>query len=119
MDSVGDVVGQVILYAGGGALGAAAMFRFLGEKWIQSKFDTQLQAQRHAQALELQNLKQQIDKELSRTIKLQDQEFKVLPDAWSLLHEALGHISDVVAVFQESSGLEPDGRTALGRVYRR
>jgi len=99
--AVGDFVGSMILYGGGSAAVAYVIFRFLGEKWIESKFSAQLESVKHEHAVELQDLKKKIDAELSRTIKIQDQEFTVLPKAWGLLHEALGQLAVVVSMFRQ------------------
>jgi hypothetical protein len=105
MDQLFDVIGKLVVYGGGAVAIAYAVFRFLGEKWIESKFAAQLEGEKHDHAVELQELKKKVDAELSRTIRAQDKEFTVLPEALGLLHDALDKLSILVAVFREQPDL--------------
>lgn len=114
MQNVGDILVGLLVYGGGPTVIAYAVFRFLGEKWIESKFAVQLEAERHEHAKELQELKKNLDSQLSRIVKLQDREFTVLTEAWGLLQNALGEISALVSLFRqypELSRLRPDRLT--------
>ena len=100
MIQVSNFLWSMVAYGGGASVLAYLIFRFLGEKWIEAKFAAQLDVERHAHAKELQDLKKRIDAELSRTIKLQDREFAVLPEAWGLLHVALDHAAAIVSTYR-------------------
>ena len=50
-------IGRAVTYGGGGAVVAFLLFRFLGSKWIESKFAESLEAYKHAQAKELEAVK--------------------------------------------------------------
>lgn len=101
MQSVGDILVGLLIYGGGPTAIAYAVFRFLGERWIESKFAAQLEAERHEHAKELQELKKKLDSELSRTVKLQDREFAVLAEAWDLLQDAFGEVGALLALFRQ------------------
>jgi hypothetical protein len=101
MQTFGDVLVGLLVYGGGPTAIAYVVFRFLGEKWIESKFAAELEIERHAHAKELQELKKKLDSELSRIVKLQDREFTVLADAWDLLQDALDHVINLVALFRQ------------------
>ena len=101
MQTVGDILVGLLVYGGGPTAIAYVVFRFLGVKWIESKFAAQLEAERHRHAKELQELKKRLDSELSRVIKLQDREFAVLTEAWDLLQDALGEVTALVSLFRQ------------------
>jgi hypothetical protein len=61
------------------------LFKLLGEKWLSSKFSERLEAFKHDQQKEIEHLRFEINKLFDRTTKLHQQEFDVLPKAWSLL----------------------------------
>jgi len=83
-----EFVSKAIAIGGGAATIAYFIFRYLGEKWIESKFAKQLADQKHAQTVELKRLRIEIDSLLSGALKLQEREFEVLPEAWAKLDEA-------------------------------
>ncbi|HKB58780.1 MAG TPA: hypothetical protein VKC56_01920 [Gallionellaceae bacterium] len=101
MQTIGEVLTGLLVYGGGPTAVAYLVFRFLAERWIESKFAAQLETERHEHQKELQELKKKLDSELSKIIKLQDREFSVLGEAWGLLHDALGKLNAIVAMFQE------------------
>jgi hypothetical protein len=105
MDAL-SLLGQLITLAGGGAVVAYGLFRYLGSKWIENKFAERLEQLRHTQALELQRLRVEIDSLLSGAIKLQDKEFQTLPEAWVKLDEAFGQVSHLTAPFQQYPDLD-------------
>ena len=79
---------------------AWVFFRYLGQKWLENKFATQLELERHEHAKELQELKRRLDAQLSRINKLQDREFEVLRDAWDYLQDAEEHVSSLLSVMR-------------------
>jgi hypothetical protein len=72
--------------------GAAAvgygLFKWLGEKWIDQKFEKQMEAYKTEQSRELERLRHKINGVFDRTIRLHTKEFEVLPDLWGKLVEA-------------------------------
>src|SRR5262249_38991523 len=93
-------IGAFIL--GGGALSAIAfgLFRMLGEKWLDAKFEERLAEYKHAQQKEIEQLRFRINALMDRTTKLHQYEFEVLPEAWGRLNEAFGHTGAVVSPVQ-------------------
>lgn len=75
-------------------------FKTFSEKWLDSKFASNLEALRHEQQKELQRLRLTIDTMLDRSVKLQTKEFEVLPQAWALLDEAFIQMRRVSMAFE-------------------
>lgn len=91
-----------ILSAGGiGAAAAVGLCKRFGERWIDNRFDERLQQHKHEQDKEIQRLRAEIDSMLSGTIKLQERDFQILPEAWQLLHESYGRAESIVHPLQE------------------
>ena len=97
---------KILAIGGVAASFAFALFRFWGEKWIENKFQTQLERIRHTHALEIQEFRKNIDGQLNRIIKIQDKEFTVLPEVWLRLYDANLAINIVVALFRRSIDLD-------------
>lgn len=73
---------------GGSAAVGFGLFKWLGEKWIVQKFETQLLAYRAEQERELERLRHRINGVFDRTIRLHTKEFETLPELWGKLVEA-------------------------------
>ena len=101
MGAVGEFVANVLVYGGGPAAVAYLVFRFMGTRWIEERFAERLEAYKHAQAKELAELRLRIDSELNRTIKIQEKEFAVLPEAWTKLQDAVASVNSVVSLMQQ------------------
>lgn len=97
---------EIIAYGGGSAAVAYLLFQWLGKTWIENKFNERLEALRHQQALEVQRLRVEIDTMLSGTLKLQEREFTVLPEAWEKLDEVHLLVSGLVAPLQQYADVE-------------
>lgn len=76
-------------------------FRFLGARWIENRFATRLEAHKHEQAKELEELRHKINAAFSRVTKIHEKEFEVLPEAWNKLQDTLGRISAVTSLYQQ------------------
>ena len=86
-----DIVHWLLAAVGvGGGCTAVAYFafKFLATKWLENKFAERLEAYKHEQQKELEQLKFQINASFDRLTKLHQHEFQVLPDAWALLINA-------------------------------
>lgn len=97
---------EIIAYGGGSAAISYVLFQWLGKTWIENKFNERLEALRHQQALEVQRLRVEIDTMLSGTLKLQEREFTVLPEAWEKLDEVHLLVSGLVAPLQQYADVE-------------
>ena len=62
------------------------------DKWLAKRFQGQLDAIKHAQALEFAKHKLSFDAKLHRATKLHEREFEVLPRAWEMLGATGGSI---------------------------
>jgi hypothetical protein len=90
-----------------GAVGAAyALFRYLGDKWLTDKFSKGLEALKHAQQQELEQLRLRINTTFDRTVKLHANEFEVLPELWARLNEAHNHVASLTSPYQEYPDLD-------------
>ena len=101
-----EFLGKVIAYGGGGAAVAFLIFRFLGQKWIENKFQIRLDHLKHEQAKEIERLRLEINTLLSRVTKLHEREFAVVPEAWALLQEALWKLQTFVAMLRTYPSLQ-------------
>ena len=75
--------------AGGGVVALSyCIFKFLGSKWLELKFDERLQNLKWEQDQAIRHMQSSIDREIHRAKKLYDREFDVLSDAWASLQKA-------------------------------
>lgn len=86
---------EILAWIGGATLGGVGLvavaywiFQTWGAQWLQSRFNSQLEALRHQQAQEMENLRFRIGRMMDRSIKLHEREFEVVPEAWRLLVDA-------------------------------
>lgn len=100
-NAIAALFGKVVAIGGGSVAVAYAAFVFLGKKWIENTFQARLNSLKHAHDKELQRLKVEIDSLLGATLKLQEREFEVLPEAWRLLDEAKSTLAWVVSPLQQ------------------
>lgn len=101
-----DLLGEIIAYGGGVVAISYLTFQWLGKAWIENKFSERLDILRHQQALEVQRLRVEIDSMLSGTLKLQEREFSVLPEAWEKLNEAHLLVGLLVSPLQQYADVD-------------
>lgn len=94
-------IGQLVLYGGGTTAIAFAAFRLFSERWLQTRFDKNLEAFRHENAKELQSLRAEIDGALSTRLRIQEKEFEILASCWDLMNIAFGATQRYVSPFQQ------------------
>jgi hypothetical protein len=104
MDTAFGIV--VWIFSAFGAVGvvtgaAYGFFKFLGAKWLDTKFQERLEAYKHEQHKELEELKFKINTLMDRTVKLHQREFDVLPETWGRLIDAYGYTQSVISSFQQ------------------
>jgi len=80
---------------------AYAVFKWLGQQWLEQRFKTQLENLKHEQQKEIEQLRHRIQSSFSRISKIHDKEFEVLPKAWFLLHDAYGKASFAIAALRQ------------------
>lgn len=100
------LLGKFFAWIGSIALVAWGAFKFLPERWLQHRFDRELEKQRADHARDLQDARHRLDVSLRRTSKLHEKEFEVLADAWEKLNLALGHVARLVAALQSYPDLD-------------
>lgn len=94
-------IGAVVAAGGGLSLIAYAIFRFLGERWLNNKFEERLSDYKHKHQKELEHLKHEISKLMDRATKLHQREFDVIPEAWGKMNDAYNKARSLTAVLQE------------------
>ena len=78
-------LGEIVLFGGGGVAIGFALFRVLGQKWLEARFAERLEKLKAAQDEQVRHIQSYIDREIHRAKKLYDREFETLPEAWKLL----------------------------------
>jgi len=93
-------LGKIFIYGGGTVAIAYGLFIFLGKKWIENKFATQLEEYKTKQNKELEDFKYKINALFNRVVKIHEKEYEVLPEAWVKLHDARDKLSALVSPLQ-------------------
>jgi hypothetical protein len=91
MPSLTDIfaaIGASIVAAGGVGAFLFGLFKLLGEKWLNAKFEERLATFKHAQQQEIEHLRFRINALMDRTTKLHQRQFDALPEAWGRLVDA-------------------------------
>ena len=95
------------MWSGGGTAALIlGPFRYLADKWLTSKFNQRLEQFKHAQQLEMENLRFKINSLFDRTTKLHQREFEVVPQAWAILVECKNQVSALVTAYQQYPDLD-------------
>jgi hypothetical protein len=94
------VGGSAVVLAGSAGF-AYWLFKQFSEKWLTAKFNERLEAYKHQQQKELEELRFKISGLLDRTVKLHQREFEVLPETWAKLVIAHANVQGLVSAFQE------------------
>ena len=84
-DTLMSYLGELVFYGGGAVAIGFALFRVLGQKWLEAEFAKRLEKLKAAQDEQLRHVQSYIDREIHRARKLYDREFETLPKAWDLL----------------------------------
>lgn len=82
------------------------LFKRYSDKWLSAKFAERMANYKHAQKVEIEDLRFEINKLMDRSVKLHQREFDTLPEAWALLVEAHGFARSAVAAFQQYADVE-------------
>jgi hypothetical protein len=98
--------GIVVVAGGGGAALILGPLRYLADKWLTSKFNQRLEQFKHAQQVEMENLRFKINSLFDRTTKLHQREFEVVPTAWGMLVECKNQVSALLAAYQQYPNLD-------------
>ena len=94
-------IGGVLAYGGGGAVVAYLLFQWLGKTWIENKFAAKLKDLEHDHAVAVARLRVEVESMLGGALKIQERDFKVLPETWEKLDEAYGLVRWLVSPMQQ------------------
>ncbi|PRX11594.1 UNVERIFIED_ORG: hypothetical protein BCL66_10183 [Martelella mediterranea] len=112
-------LGTLGLTVAAAILAAYNLFKWLGVKWIEGKFERQLEAYRSEQSRELERLRHRINSVFDRTIRLHSREFEVLPDLWGKLVTAHDAVAWCISPLQESHNIHALDDEALAEVLEK
>lgn len=70
---------------------AAAAFKLWGEKWLEKKFTTNLEALRHQHARQMESVRLEASRALDRATRINEREFDATAEAWSHTYDAFVH----------------------------
>lgn len=118
IESFREFVTGLIGIGGGAAVISYCLFQFMGKSWLENKFAKELEAFRHEKTKEIEKLKIEIQSLLSGKLKLQDRDFKVLPEAWSMLNIAQKKLAQTVSPFQQYPDLKNLNKNELNQFLR-
>jgi hypothetical protein len=103
------ILGNLVAFGVVGSAGVAGgyfVFKLLATKWLDNNFAKRLEAYKHQQQRELEQLRFRINALFDRVTKLHQREFQLLPDAWALLFDALLEMKAFVSSFQTHPDLD-------------
>jgi hypothetical protein len=106
LDDISKVIGNLVVYGAPVGFAVWVGFKNLAAKWIDSHFAKRQKSFEHEQAKDLQRLKAQIDTVIQGALKLQEREFKLIPEAWEKASEAYGLAMWLCSPMQEFTSLE-------------
>lgn len=99
-------VGGIVVASGGLSLIVYQVFKLLTAQWLDARFEKRLQALKHEQQKELEQLRYKVSALLDRAVKLHQLEFDALPEAWSKLNDAYWYVRSFVHLFQTYPDLD-------------
>jgi hypothetical protein len=73
------------------------------KRWLDKVFDKEIEAFKHAQTTEIEHLRHRFSALVDRKIKLNEIEFRILPEIWDSLTSAFSVVHSYLHPFQESS----------------
>jgi len=117
-DEITRFIGEVVVYGGGAAAVAYALFVFLGKNWIENQFAKGLQKYRHRQNEELEEIRYKINTLFDKVTKVHEKEFQVLPEAWGKLTDAINHVHKFVSAFQQHPDINKMSTAELNEFLR-
>lgn len=102
LDDFTQFLGRILAYG----IPSIALFWLLFQKsverWIDAHFSKRQKEFEHEQVKELQRLKVKLDTVVQGALKLQEREFKIIPEAWEKVSEAFGLALWLSAPFEET-----------------
>lgn len=99
-------IGEVAAVGGTASVIAYMAFKYFGSKWLESKFAERLEAYKHKQNKELEEIRYRINAQFNRITKIHEKEIEVLPKAWELLQDALAKITYFTSPMRQYQDLD-------------
>lgn len=96
IESIFSLIGQAVAFGGGCIAIGFGLFKWFGQKWIESKFNIQIKQMEFKQQETIARLKVEVESMLGGALKLQDREFSCLPATWDTLHESFSKVGALV-----------------------
>jgi len=106
MEQILQFIGAVIAVGGTAAGAAYAIFMFTGKNWIEEKFAERLEAFKHEQNKELEEIRYHINAQFNRITKIHEKEIEVLPEAWVRLQKAVGQLQFFISPGRQYPNLD-------------
>lgn len=105
-DDLTNILGRFFVY-GGVSIGLFWLVaQKAAERWIDAHFAKRQKEFEHDQAKELQRIKAKLDTVIQGSLKLQEREFKIIPDAWEKIGEAFGSACWLCSPMQSYTSLQ-------------
>jgi hypothetical protein len=106
LDDVTQFLGRLVVY-GGVSVGVFwLVVQKAAERWIDAHFAKRQKEFEHEQAKELQRIKARLDTVIQASLRLQEREFKLIPEAWEKVSEAFGLANWLCSPMQSYTSLE-------------
>lgn len=92
--------GLFVAAVGGGAI-ALGVMRFFGQQWLTNEFAKRLEAFKHEQQKEMEQVRYRINSYFDRAVRLHQVEFEVLPELWGRLVDAFDTTTHFTSFLQQ------------------
>lgn len=99
-NEVFEYIGKALVVGGGASFVAYQAFKHFAAKWLDARFEKNLQRLVHDQNKELERLRSDLTKAFDRATKLHQREFEVLPKTWDDVSEAYWATASLVSPLQ-------------------
>lgn len=99
-NEVFEYLGKALVIGGGASFVAYQAFKHLAAKWLDARFEKNLQQLVHDQNKEIERLRSDLTKSFDRATKLHQREFEVLPKVWDEVSEAYWATASLVSPLQ-------------------
>ena len=106
LQNIFGAIGALVIAGGGGEVVTIFLMKLFAEGWLNTKFEQQLQSQRHEQDRAIEELRFKINSMFDRKTKLHQREFEIVPEAWSKLVEAHAQTTAFISVLQSFPDVE-------------
>ena len=99
-NEVFEYLGKALVVGGSASFVAYQAFKYLAGKWLDARFEKNLQQLVHDQNKEIERLRSDLTKSFDRATKLHQREFEVLPKLWDEVSEAYWATASLVSPLQ-------------------